>query len=72
VLRQSGRSWAQIMAELGVSKGTAQRAFSALPQKLLIRPAVVSAIGGVGLSRGSWTHWPVTNSPGLCPIKEQA
>jgi len=31
-LRTQGRSWAQIRAELGVSKGTAQRAFAALPK----------------------------------------
>ena len=31
-LRAQGRSWAQIRAELGVSKGTAQRAFAARPK----------------------------------------
>ena len=31
-LRARGRSWAQIMDEMGVSKGTAQRAFVALPK----------------------------------------
>ena len=31
-LRAQGRSWGQIQAELGVSKGTAQRAFARLPK----------------------------------------
>ena len=31
-LRTQGRSWAQIKDELGVSKGTAQRVFAALPK----------------------------------------
>lgn len=31
-LRTRGRSWGQIQAELGVSKGTAQRAFARLPK----------------------------------------
>jgi DNA invertase Pin-like site-specific DNA recombinase len=31
-LRAQGNSWSQIQAELGVSKGTAQRAFAALPK----------------------------------------
>jgi DNA invertase Pin-like site-specific DNA recombinase len=31
-LRALGRSWAQIKDEIGVSKGTAQRAFAALPK----------------------------------------
>jgi DNA invertase Pin-like site-specific DNA recombinase len=31
-LRAKGQSWAQIKAELGVSKGTAQRVFAALPR----------------------------------------
>jgi len=31
-LRARGDSWSQIQAELGVSKGTAQRAFAALPK----------------------------------------
>jgi DNA invertase Pin-like site-specific DNA recombinase len=31
-LRSQGLSWAQIKAELGVSKGTAQRAFAGLPK----------------------------------------
>jgi DNA invertase Pin-like site-specific DNA recombinase len=31
-LRASGRSWSHIEAELGVSKGTAQRAFAGLPK----------------------------------------
>src|SRR5438552_14430437 len=30
-LREQGRSWAQIKHEIGVSKGTAQRAFAGLP-----------------------------------------
>ncbi|PYV64267.1 MAG: hypothetical protein DMG97_35395 [Acidobacteria bacterium] len=30
-LRAQGRSWAQIKHEIGVSKGTAQRAFAGLP-----------------------------------------
>ena len=33
-LRYQGRSWAEIRAELGVSKGTAQRALARLPQNL--------------------------------------
>lgn len=32
-LRAQGRSWSQIVAELGVGKGTAQRALAALPKK---------------------------------------
>jgi DNA invertase Pin-like site-specific DNA recombinase len=36
-LRASGRSWSQIQAELGVSKGTAQRAFAGLPKIVLPR-----------------------------------
>ena len=31
-LRAQGRSWTQIKRELGVSKGSAQRAFAALPK----------------------------------------
>src|SRR5882762_4165853 len=31
-LRTQGRSWSQIQAQLGVSKGTAQRAFAGLPK----------------------------------------
>jgi DNA invertase Pin-like site-specific DNA recombinase len=31
-LRASGNSWSRIQAELGVSKGTAQRAFASLPK----------------------------------------
>ena len=31
-LRAQGRSWGQIREELGVSKGTAQRAFAGLPK----------------------------------------
>jgi DNA invertase Pin-like site-specific DNA recombinase len=31
-LRARGNSWSQVQAELGVSKGTAQRAFAALPK----------------------------------------
>lgn len=31
-LRAQGRSWAKISAELGVGKGTAQRAFQSLPK----------------------------------------
>jgi DNA invertase Pin-like site-specific DNA recombinase len=31
-LRACGNSWSQIQAELGVSKGTAQRAFAGLPK----------------------------------------
>jgi len=31
-LRARGDSWSQIQAELGVSKGTAQRVFAALPK----------------------------------------
>jgi hypothetical protein len=33
-LRAHGNSWSQIQAELGVSKGTAQRAFAALPKSV--------------------------------------
>jgi len=33
-LRAQGRSWAEIRAELGVSKGTAQRALAGLPKNL--------------------------------------
>ncbi len=31
-LRRSGASWAKVCRELGVSKGTAQRAFQSLPK----------------------------------------
>jgi DNA invertase Pin-like site-specific DNA recombinase len=31
-LRAQGRSWAEIVAELGIGKGTAQRALSSLPK----------------------------------------
>jgi DNA invertase Pin-like site-specific DNA recombinase len=40
-LRSGGASWADITATLGVSKGTAQRAFYALPKV----PTVVAALG---------------------------
>jgi DNA invertase Pin-like site-specific DNA recombinase len=33
-LRAQGRSWKQICSELGLSKGTAQRAFNGLPKKV--------------------------------------
>ncbi len=33
-LRAQGRSWAEIKAEMGVSKGTAQRAIASLPKNL--------------------------------------
>ena len=33
-LRTHGRSWAEISKELGVGKGTAQRAFYGLPKTL--------------------------------------
>lgn len=36
-LRARGNSWSQIQAQLGVSKGTAQRAFAALPKNCLDR-----------------------------------
>ncbi len=32
ILREQGRSWREIMLETGISKGTAQRAFSGLPR----------------------------------------
>lgn len=32
-LRACGRSWREIMAEMGISKGTAQRALQRLPKK---------------------------------------
>jgi hypothetical protein len=32
-LRAQGRSWSQIVDELGVGKGTAQRALAGLPKK---------------------------------------
>ena len=41
-LRSDGASWADITAALGVSKGTAQRAFYALPKG----PAVAAVLGG--------------------------
>jgi AraC-like DNA-binding protein len=31
-LRARGKSWSQVQAELGMSKGTVQRAFAALPK----------------------------------------
>jgi DNA invertase Pin-like site-specific DNA recombinase len=31
-LRAQGRSWAEIVAEMGIGKGTAQRAFAGLPK----------------------------------------
>ena len=31
-LRSQGRSWAEIVAETGIGKGTAQRAFAGLPK----------------------------------------
>lgn len=31
-LRAQGRSWAEIVAETGIGKGTAQRAFAGLPK----------------------------------------
>jgi DNA invertase Pin-like site-specific DNA recombinase len=33
-LRAQGRSWSQISEEMGIGKGTAQRAFSSLPKKV--------------------------------------
>jgi DNA invertase Pin-like site-specific DNA recombinase len=39
-LRAQERSWAQVKAELGVSKGTAQRALLGLPKKVLSAAAV--------------------------------
>jgi len=33
-LRESGRSWREICAETGISKGTAQRALSGLPKNV--------------------------------------
>ncbi len=33
-LREQGRSWREIMAETGISKGTAQRALSSLPKNV--------------------------------------
>lgn len=33
-LREQGRSWREIMAETGISKGTAQRALSGLPKNV--------------------------------------
>ncbi len=35
-LRELGRSWAQIEAETGISRGTAQRAFARLPKNLCL------------------------------------
>jgi len=35
-MRGHGLSWAQIQAELRVSKGTAQRAFASIPKKVLL------------------------------------
>jgi hypothetical protein len=32
-LRTQGRSWAEIVAEMGIGKGTAQRALAALPKR---------------------------------------
>jgi hypothetical protein len=31
-LRAQGRSWSEIVAEMGIGKGTAQRAFASLPK----------------------------------------
>jgi len=36
-MRGHGLSWAQIQAELRVSKGTAQRAFASIPKKVLLQ-----------------------------------
>jgi hypothetical protein len=35
-LRKQGRSWSEICSETGLSKGTAQRAFSGLPKNPLV------------------------------------
>ncbi len=41
-LRGRGRSWAEISAELGVSKGTAQRALQSLPKNPSVRAALTA------------------------------
>ena len=38
-LRARGRSWNEIARELGIGKGTAQRAFDSLPKNLAAQPA---------------------------------
>jgi hypothetical protein len=48
------RSWSQIQAELGVSKGTAQRAFAGLPKIGLA--LFLHAILTVVLPQGSCRH----------------
>ncbi len=40
LLRAQGRSWAKISEELGIGKGTAQRAFYGLPKNPVTKPAV--------------------------------
>ncbi len=40
VLRGQGRSWAEISKQLGIGKGTAQRAFYSLPKNLSEKPPV--------------------------------
>ena len=37
-LRRQGRSWAQIKADTGISRGTAQRAMAGLPKTLAATP----------------------------------
>jgi hypothetical protein len=42
-LRAVGRSWQNISEELGIGKGTAQRAFASLPKSYDLRPLVSRA-----------------------------